>query len=675
MTTQFARWALPMLSLPRSAKQGLVLALDVGLCVLSVWFAYYLRLGEFVPLSGGPIWAVVVALGLSVPIFVAQGLYRAIFRYSGLPAMLTMVRALGIYGLLYAAVFTAMGLDGVPRTVGLIQPMLLLLLVGASRALARVWIGDMHRTKRERASLRQVLIYGAGSAGRQLAAAMANGQEMRVVGYLDDDDRLRGQVLNGLPIYSLADLPAVLEQRPVTDVLLALPTISRQRRNSILSSLVPFRLTVRTLPSLADLAAGKVGLSDVRELDIDDLLGRDPVKPNGLLLNRNTHGKVVLVTGAGGSIGSELCRQIIKTRPRQLLLVEMSEFALYQVHQELQAANLAADADALAMDATGPSGTVELVPLLASVCDEVRMHEIMHTWRPHTVYHAAAYKHVPLVEHNPAEGVRNNVWGSRVCAEAAAQSGVGNFVLISTDKAVRPTNVMGATKRLAEMVLQALAERNRDTTVGGRRVAANGTVFSMVRFGNVLGSSGSVVPLFRQQIKSGGPITLTHADITRYFMSIPEAAQLVIQAGAMASGGDVFVLDMGAPVRIFDLASRMVELSGLTVKSDSAPDGDIEISVTGLRPGEKLYEELLIGDNPKPTQHPRIMTAREDFLPWSTLQHQLGALEMALSVNDVPVIRSMLKQLVPGYQPMGDVVDWVHLVQEREAPAARAAAD
>jgi FlaA1/EpsC-like NDP-sugar epimerase len=418
--------------------------------------------------------------------------------------------------------------------------------------------------------------------------------------------------------------------------------------------LAPHRLAVRTLPGLSDLATGRVTMADVRELDIDDLLGREPVQPNGLLLNRNTHGKAVLVTGAGGSIGSELCRQIIKTQPRQLLLVEMSEFALYQIHQELQAAVLDAD--------------VELVPLLASVCDEVRMHEIMDTWRPNTVYHAAAYKHVPLVEHNPAEGVRNNVWGTKVCAEAAARNGVQNFVLISTDKAVRPTNIMGATKRLAEMVLQALAQLKPAAVAKGGH-PNHRTCFSMVRFGNVLGSSGSVVPLFREQIKNGGPITLTHTDITRFFMTIPEAAQLVIQAGAMGSGGDVFVLDMGQAVRIYDLAVRMVELTGFTVRDEAYPDGDIEIKVTGLRPGEKLYEELLIGDDPKPTQHSRIMKAHDEFLPWPLLQEQLQALGLALGVNDVPVIRGMLQQLVQGYEPSGEVVDWVHLAQAREANA------
>jgi FlaA1/EpsC-like NDP-sugar epimerase len=356
-----------------------------------------------------------------------------------------------------------------------------------------------------------------------------------------------------------------------------------------------------------------------------------------------------------------LCRQILKTKPKKLLLVEMSEFALYQIDQELQRT--------LADTPTGQGDELRIVPLLASVCDEVRIQEIMDTWKPNTVYHAAAYKHVPLVEHNPSEGVRNNVWGTRVCAEAAARNGVQNFVLISTDKAVRPTNIMGATKRLAEMVLQALAELNPAVTAEGGRAAAARTCFSMVRFGNVLGSSGSVVPLFRKQIKKGGPITLTHADITRYFMTIPEAAQLVIQAGAMGTGGDVFVLDMGQPVRIYDLATRIVELSGLTVKTDDRPDGDIEVRVTGLRPGEKLYEELLIGDNPQPTQHTRIMKAHEKFLSWPQLDEQLRALSLAISVNDVPIIRGLLKLLVNDYQPSGEVVDWVYLAHQNEAMA------
>ena len=682
MMRTLSRLAAPALALPRSVKRGMVLTLDAALCVLTVWLAFYLRSGEWVSLAGAAIVAVVASVVLALPVFITSGLYRAIFRYSGLPAMVAVARAMVLYGIAFAAIFTFWGVEGVPRTVGLIQPMLLLLLVGASRAAARVWLGGLYHQQLRKAALPQALIYGAGSAGRQLASAMANSPEIRVVGFLDDDDRLHGHVLNGLPIHNPGDLTEIFSVSPITDVLLALPSVSRQRRNDILNTLKPHKVAVRTLPGLSDIATGKVSLSDVRELDIDDLLGREPVKPNGLLLNLNTHHKTVLVTGAGGSIGSELCRQILKTNPKQLLLVEMSEFALYQIHQELQAllagerpsvadpeegAAKALDSTLEAADSNQPE--IEIVPLLASVCDEVRMHEIMDTWKPNTVYHAAAYKHVPLVEHNPAEGVRNNVWGTRVCAEAAMRHSVRNFVLVSTDKAVRPTNIMGATKRLAEMVLQALAEVNAAVAAQGGRAPTAKTTFSMVRFGNVLGSSGSVVPLFREQIKNGGPITLTHTDITRYFMTIPEAAQLVVQAGAMGQGGDVFVLDMGQPVKIIDLARRMVELSGMTVRDELHPDGDIELTVTGLRPGEKLYEELLIGDNPKPTQHPRIMKAHEQFLSWADLEQKLNALSIAMSVNDVPVIRGMLQELVSGYQPHGEVVDWVHMALEREALA------
>ena len=656
-----------LLAMPRLAKQLLVMTVDISLCLLSVWASFYLRLGEYLIFSDAVTTPVLItcatSVALAIPIFVLSGMYRAIFRYSGMPAMMTMARATLIYGVLFAAIFTFIGVQRVPRTIGLIQPIVVFLLVGTSRAAARVWIGGLYQLEVKKSSLPQVLIYGAGSAGRQLASGMTNSHEMRVVGFLDDDERLHGHVLNGLQIYNPADLEEIANQKGVTDILLAMPSTSRERRNQILGLLSNIKLSVRTLPRLSDIASGKVTISDVRELDIDDLLGREPVLPNGLLLNRNTHNKTVLVTGAGGSIGSELCRQIVKTQPKRLLLVEMSEFALYQIHQEILSN--------LKFREIFTDENLEVVPLLASVCDEVRMHEIMDTWRPHTVYHAAAYKHVPLVEHNPAEGVRNNVWGTKVCAEAAARNGVKNFVLISTDKAVRPANIMGATKRLAEMLLQSLneikSEADSPTHNQCNSVTVTNTCFSMVRFGNVLGSSGSVVPLFREQIKNGGPITLTHSEITRYFMTIPEAAQLVIQAGAMGSGGDVFVLNMGEPVRIYDLASRIVELSGLTLRNERNPKGDIEIKVTGLRPGEKLYEELLIGDNPEPTQHPRIMKAQEKFIPWEQLQGQLNSLNLALSVNDVPVIRSFLQQLVSGYKPSGEVVDWVYLAQERQS--------
>lgn len=652
------RLAIPVLALPRPAKRFVVLLVDLSLCVLTVWLAYYLRLGEFISFAGssewaqGAVWASALSVGIALPIFIVSGLYRAIFRYSGWPALLAVARAVGIYGLLYASIFTAIGVAGVPRTVGIIQPILLLLFVGASRALARVWLGDQYQSILKHASRPKVLIYGAGQTGRQLVAAMANNHEIQVVGFLDDDDRLHGHVLNGQPIYNPADLANLASALNICDVLLAMPSLTRKRRNEILAQIRTARVAVRTLPSVTDLAQGKVSISDLRELDIDDLLGREPVMPNHILLAMNVRSKVVMVTGAGGSIGSELCRQILSVGPSKLLLIEQSEFALYGIHQELEEKLAGRD--------------IVLVPLLASVQDNERMHEIMSTWHPDTVYHAAAYKHVPLVEHNPAAGIKNNVLGTLRTAQAAAENGVSDFVLISTDKAVRPTNVMGASKRLAEMGLQALAATQAGT---GGTVGSGGTKFSMVRFGNVLGSSGSVVPKFRQQIRDGGPITLTHPEVTRYFMTIPEAAQLVIQAGAMAKGGDVFVLDMGQPVKIMELARRMIELSGLTVKDEQNPEGDIEIAVTGLRPGEKLYEELLIGDNPKPTVHPRIMKAHEEFIPWAEFEAKLTALEMALNVNDVGVIRLMMQQLVAGYIPSDDIVDWVYLEQEAEAQA------
>lgn len=592
-------------------------------------------------------WAIGISIAIALPIFVVSGLYRAIFRYSGWPALITVARAVGVYGLLYASIFTAIGVKEVPRTVGIIQPILLLLFVGASRALARVWLGDQYQSILKRAARPKVLIYGAGRTGRQLAAAMANSHEMQVVGFLDDDDRLHGHVLNAQPIYGPGDLANLVSTLNISDVLLAMPSIGRKRRNEILSDMRSAHVSVRTLPSVTDLAQGKVSISDLRELDIDDLLGREPVVPNHILLSKNIVNKVVLVTGAGGSIGSELCRQILSVGPESLLLIEQTEFALYGIHQELE--------EKL------PDLKTKLVPLLASVQDDQRMHEIMSTWKPDTVYHAAAYKHVPLVEHNPAEGIKNNVLGTLKTAKAAAENGVADFVLVSTDKAVRPTNIMGASKRLAEMVLQALA--------ANQSLSKTTTKFTMVRFGNVLGSSGSVVPKFRQQIRDGGPITLTHPEITRYFMTVPEAAQLVIQAGAMARGGDVFVLDMGQSVKIIDLARRMIELSGLTLRDEQNPDGDIAIEITGLRPGEKLYEELLIGDNPKPTSHPRIMKANEDFIPWSDLEARLSSLEVALNVNDVSLIRTMMQQLVPGYTPSDAIVDWVYMEQEAEARA------
>lgn len=639
MKRVFFRLITPVLALPRSAKRTVAIMVDMSLCVLTVWLAYYMRLGEFVALSGNALIATFVSMVLCLLVFVVFGLYRAIFRYSDWPALLTVLRAVSVYGLLYSAIFTAVGINEVPRTVGIIQPILLLLFVAASRTLARMWLGDRYQNILKKSARPSVLIYGAGRTGRQLAAALANSYEMQVAGFLDDDERLCGNVLNGLHIYTPKDLIELTTTLSVSTVLLAMPGINRKRRNEILGQIRDAQVSVRTLPSVNDLAEGKVKISDLRELDIDDLLGREPVAPNYSLLSKNINGKVVLVTGAGGSIGSELCRQIVNLDPKILLLIEQSEFALYAIHEEL--------AEKLA------ETKLEIVPILASIQNEARMFEIMDTWRPETVYHTAAYKHVPLVEHNPVEGIKNNVLGTLTTAKVAIKTGVADFVLISTDKAVRPTNIMGASKRFAEMILQAMAATKPVTN------------FVMVRFGNVLGSSGSVVPKFRQQIKEGGPITLTHPEITRYFMTIPEAAQLVIQAGALASPGDVCVLDMGQPVKIMDLARRMIQLSGLTVQDADNLDGDIRIEITGLRPGEKLFEELLIGDNPSTTAHPRIMKANEEFIKFDLLESVLQTLTITLNSNDVASLRKILQDNVPGYLPSSEVVDWVHLAGHR----------
>ncbi|MBY3067770.1 polysaccharide biosynthesis protein [Rhizobium laguerreae] len=628
----------PLLAMPRVAKRALALLLDSSFCVLTIWLAYCFRLNEWTVLTGVQWLPVFVSLCMALPIFIVMGMYRAIFRYANMAAFITVLKAIAIYGVAFMTIFTALSVPGVPRTVGILQPFLLLIAIGLSRLSIRYWLGDAYQRILHKNMLAKVLIYGAGTAGRQLAGALINSAELNVVGYLDDDPRLKGGVMGGLPIYDPSDLPVLAESLGVHNVLLALPSASRQRRNEILEHIRKARVNVRTLPDLTALAQGRIAVSDIRELEIEDLLGREAVAPRQELLDKSMRNKVVMVTGAGGSIGGELCRQILRTGPSSLILIDQNEFALYNIHAELQK-----------LAELYKHENMQIVPILCSVRDQDRMEHVMQSWRPQTLYHAAAYKHVPLVEHNAVEGIKNNVMGTLVAARAANKCGVSNFVLISTDKAVRPTNVMGASKRLAEMVLQALAA---ESAIDKMR-----TNFSMVRFGNVLGSSGSVVPLFRQQIKEGGPVTLTHPDITRYFMTISEASQLVIQAGAMAEGGDVFLLDMGEPVRIADLARKMVELSGLAVRDKDNPEGDIELSVTGLRPGEKLFEELLIGDNPETTEHPRIMKAREDFLSWPELSRRLNTLNAALDRNDMIAARATLAELVSGYSSTGEVSD------------------
>ncbi len=593
------------------------------LCVQSIWIAYSLRVGVWIYWDLAIQKVVLAALLIMIPAFYVVGVYNAIFRYAGSGMMKTLVRAFAAYGVPMVIIFSVIGIAGVPRTIGVIQPIIFFMMVGFSRVTARYLMVDILGRNRFGGQVKTVIIYGAGNAGQQLASSMRSEPGMRLRGYVDDDRRLDGQKLDGDKVFWSGDLPEIINRYAVTDILLALPNISRKKRRTIVDQIQKFKVHVQTLPNMKDIIDGQVSFNDIRELDIEDLLGRETVPPNELLFGRTIVGKTVMVTGAGGSIGSELCRQIAKSGARQLILFELSEFSLYAIEKELK--NY--------FEQRG-SDNMEIIPVLGSAIDTNRVEEVLAFWRPDTIFHAAAYKHVPLVEANPVEGTRNNILGTYEVAHAAHLAKVSDFILISTDKAVRPTNVMGATKRGAEQIVQALADISE-------------TRFSMVRFGNVLGSSGSVVPLFRQQIETGGPITLTHRDVTRYFMTIPEAAQLVIQAGGMAKGGEVFVLDMGKSVRIMDLAKTMVQLSGLTIRDDADPDGDIEIEEVGLRPGEKLYEELIIGNDPKPTVHNRIMMAHESHLAEADLDQLLNSIRQCRTSDE---IIALLKMLVPEFE-------------------------
>jgi FlaA1/EpsC-like NDP-sugar epimerase len=634
MPTQ--KLARTMLALPRSAKRMIALCVDVCLCILTAWIAICFRYETWVTLQGNQWLAVLAAPLLAIPLFFVFGLYRAIFRFAGREALVAVARSVGIYALVYSVVFTVIGFRDVPRTIGLLQPVLLLLSIGAVRLLARQFLGETYTSQLHTDKSINVLIYGAGDSGAALAASLAKNKEMRVVGFLDDNPSLHRGLLMGLDVYRPQDIVSLVDRLGVQDVLLAMPSISRTRRNDILKALSSAKVVIRTLPTLSDLALGRVQTNDLRELDIEDLLGRDAVLPDAQLLAKNVFTKTVLITGAGGSIGSELCRQIVRIGPATMVLLELNEFALYTIQEEL-----------LAMQGRTAGASTKIIPILGSIQDKERLLQIFSEWQPHTIYHAAAYKHVPLVEDNPIIGIHNNVFGTLNVTQAAIACNVSDMVLISTDKAVRPTNIMGATKRMAELVMQALAHE--------ARAAGKTTRLSIVRFGNVLGSSGSVVPKFRQQIREGGPISLTHPDITRYFMTIPEAAQLVIQAGGLARPGtrdaEIFLLDMGEPVKIWDLATMMIELSGLTLKTTANPSGDIAIVTTGLRPGEKLYEELLIDHDAQPTQHVKIMLAVEAFIPWNLLNEQLDYLRTLSTSTDTLTIRQAIQKIVPEYQP------------------------
>ena len=617
-----------LINLSRRDKQSILIFTDSVLIVLVLVGSFSIRLGYFYIPSGDLMWAVFGAPFIAIPLFMSFGLYRSIIRYIGLKTLWSVIQATTLYALIWTLLGVLVAIEGIPRSVILINWLLIILAIGGSRMVGRWLLSEFEYGENIEAS-RNVIIYGAGSAARQLSIALTQSVEYRPVAFIDDSTELQGQSINGIIIISRAELDNLIEIKNVTEVLLAIPSLKRSKRNEIINFLEPYSVLVRSLPGVSELVQGKLKIADLRDVSIMDLLGRDSVSAKKELLNQNITNKVVMVTGAGGSIGSELSRQILILKPQVLVLVEQSEFALYRINQELINVGIP---------------NVKILPMLGSVTNSKRLNHIMQRIDVNTIYHTAAYKHVPLVESNNSEGVSNNIFGTLTCAQAAIENGVETFVLISTDKAVRPTNTMGATKRVAEMVLQALTkERN--------------TRFSIVRFGNVLDSSGSVVPLFRDQIKEGGPITVTDPEILRYFMSIPEAVELVIQAGAMAQGGDMFVLDMGEPVRIVDLARKMIHLSGLEIKDKHSPDGDIEIKYTGLRPGEKLYEELLIGNNVTETSNPMIMRAEEEMLPWDDLKLILDGFEQSVDSNDQDELRQLLKKAVPGFKPQSDITD------------------
>jgi FlaA1/EpsC-like NDP-sugar epimerase len=621
-----------VLALPRETKRLIMVVADAIAIPTALWAALALKFDTLDPQIQRTFAYFLVALGSALLVFSVFGLYRAVIRFMGPKAVVTVIAGV-TFSVLALAIFDRMiASHQIPLSAFGIYWALALPYVGGSRFLARSFF---LRASGPRKRAARVAIYGAGDAGARLCSVLLGGPDFRPVIFVDDKKTLQGSVIHGIRVYDAEMLPDLARRHRIDRILLAMPTASRRRRREVIMQLEPLGVHVQSMPNLSDLIAGKAQISELRDVDVADLLGRDPVPPKPRLSGRCIRGKCVLVTGAGGSIGSELCRQILRLGPSRLVLFEMSELALYTIERELEEV------------VTREKLSVEMVPLLGNAHHRHRLREVLSSFGIHTVYHAAAYKHVPIVEFNVVEGIHNNVISTWYTAEAALDAGVETFVLVSTDKAVNPANVMGATKRLAELVLQAIQERTTQTR------------FCMVRFGNVLASSGSVVPLFQDQIRRGGPVTVTHPDVIRYFMTIPEAAQLVLQAGSMAKGGDVFVLDMGRPVRIDDLARRLVNLMGLTVRDAAHPDGDIEIEYTGLRTAEKLFEELVIGSNVTGTDHPMVMRAMEHHLPWPKMQEILNELLVALGSFDCQRALALLTEAVAEYQSSPDIRDYV----------------
>jgi FlaA1/EpsC-like NDP-sugar epimerase len=630
MSANLKNFSNSILSLHRYAKRSIAIITDIGLCVLSTWLAFTLRLEELILFKDFNFHTALISIIIAIPIFWLFGLYRTIFRYSGFSIIFNILASTGVYGLLYFLIIGVYSIEGVPRSIGILQPMILLFGIIATRFFTKLLLTNKFNYKNSY-DKRNVLVYGAGDAGRQLVTALENSTEYQVVGFIDDNDKLHKQILLGKTIYSPINLDTLIKKKNISLVFLALPTINRIQRNKIIEKLNLHKLVVKTLPSISEIVGGRISVSDIKDLAIEDLLNREEVKPDISLLNKNIHLKTVLVIGAGGSIGSELCRQIVKLKPIKLILLELNEFMLYKIKEELSSLNK----------------NLRIIPILANAQDQEKLEYIFETFKVDTVYHAAAYKHVPLVEENICEGIKNNVFSSLAVVRASSITKISSLVLISSDKAVRPTNVMGASKRISELCMQSFYNYSKD----------NSTNFTIVRFGNVLESSGSVIPKFKKQIKEGGPVTLTHEEVTRYFMTKTEAAQLVIQAGSMGKNSEVFLLDMGESVKIKDLIHKMINLSGFTVKDEKNPNGDIEIKIIGLRPGEKLYEELLIGDNPQNTPHPKIKKINDPYIDYEDLERDLKDLKNLLNKNNVIEVLKLLEKLVKLYKTNSKIVD------------------
>jgi len=632
-----------VINLNRYTKRIIAILIDIGLCIFCTWLAFFLRLEEFVKINDVTTLAVEISILIAIPIFWLMGLYKTIFRFQGSSIIFTVFIATFAYSLLYFAVIGIYGIQGIPRSIGIIQPILLFLAISATRiSIKYLFLSNFKKSKNKI----NVLIYGAGSAGRQLLTSLESNLEIKVVGFLDDDPQFHRQIILGQTVYDPLKIDRLINTKNIDTILLALPSISRQKRNQILNDLNKHKVIVKTLPSIQDIVDGRVSVSDIKDLSIEDLLNREQIKPNLELLSKNITSKVVMVTGAGGSIGSELSRQIIKLNPKKIILVELSEFALYKINEDLKNINK----------------SIKIIPLLINIQNKTKIEHVFNTFNIDIVYHAAAYKHVPLVEENITESVKNNVFGTFILAEAALKYNVSNFVLISSDKAVRSTNIMGATKRLAEICVQSLYDTQNKQTK-----------FAIVRFGNVLESSGSVIPKIKKQIKEGGPVTLTDPNVTRYFMTITEASQLVIQAGAMAEKCEVFVLDMGESIKIKDLIYKMIKLSGLSIKDSKNLDGDIEVKIIGLRPGEKLYEELLIGDNPQKTYHEKIQKAQDPFSPFNKLKIDLDHLFNSIEENKVVEVKNILSNLVLSYKSNSKIVDHFYEQQLKSSHDSKSA--